>query len=161
MSVPMVKTCRAMLAALLTAAALPVLAEDLQMWERSGGNAGMVDALVAAWNAKNPDRKINLTYIPHTDMVPKIAQAIASGEVPESSAVKCLRSGLEGEVLHPAVHDRQARPIDRDAFPEGEVWGEDWLADANGPTAVPVILGARHGPQGLNESGKHAAILVS
>ena len=59
------------------------MAEDLQMWERSGGNAGMVDALVAAWNTKNPDRKINLTYIPHTEMVPKIAQAIASGEVPD------------------------------------------------------------------------------
>ncbi len=53
------------------------------MWERTGGNAQMVDALVAAWNAKNPDRKINLTYIPHTEMVPKIAQAIASGEVPD------------------------------------------------------------------------------
>ncbi len=53
------------------------------MWERSGGNAGMVDALVAAWNAKNSDRKINLTCILHTEMVPKIAQAIASGEVPD------------------------------------------------------------------------------
>ena len=53
------------------------------MWERSGGNAGMVDALVAAWNAQNPDCKINLTYIPHTEMVAKIAQGIASGEVPD------------------------------------------------------------------------------
>ena len=43
----------------------------------------MVDALVAAWNEKNPDRKIILTYIPHTEMVPKLAQAIASGEVPD------------------------------------------------------------------------------
>ena len=33
------------------------------MWERSGGNKGMVDKLVEMWNAKNPDRKINLTYI--------------------------------------------------------------------------------------------------
>ena len=61
----------------------PTKAEPLQMWERSGGNAGMVDALVAMWNDKNPDRKINLTYIPHSEMVPKIAQAIASGEVPD------------------------------------------------------------------------------
>ena len=53
------------------------------MWERSGGNKGMVDKLVEMWNAKNPDRKINLTYIPHAEMVPKIAQAIASGEVPD------------------------------------------------------------------------------
>jgi multiple sugar transport system substrate-binding protein len=63
--------------------AAPAGAEPLQMWERSGGNAGMVDALVAMWNEKNPDRKINLTYIPHSEMVPKIAQAIASGEVPD------------------------------------------------------------------------------
>ncbi len=69
--------------ALLTTAALPANAEDLVMWERSGGNAGMVDALVVAWNEKNPDRKISLTYIPHTEMVPKLAQSIASGEVPD------------------------------------------------------------------------------
>ncbi len=55
----------------------------LEMWERSGGNAPMVDALVAAWNAENPDRQINLTYIPHAEMVPKLAQAIASGDVPD------------------------------------------------------------------------------
>src|SRR5262245_40334386 len=56
---------------------------DLTMWERSGGNKDMVDMLVAAWNAKNPDCKINLTYIPHTEMVGKIAQGIASGAVPD------------------------------------------------------------------------------
>ena len=70
-------------AALLAAVGLPAAAQDLQMWERSGGNAGMVDELVRMWNEENPDRKINLTYIPHTEMVPKIAQAIASGEVPD------------------------------------------------------------------------------
>ena len=58
-------------------------AADLQMWERSGGNAGMVDKLVEMWNAANPDRKINLTYIPHAEMVAKLAQAIASGDVPD------------------------------------------------------------------------------
>ncbi len=56
---------------------------DLEMWERSGGNAPMVDALVAAWNEAEPDRQINLTYIPHAEMVPKLAQAIASGDVPD------------------------------------------------------------------------------
>jgi multiple sugar transport system substrate-binding protein len=56
---------------------------DLTMWERSGGNKGMVDMLVAAWNEKYPDCKINLTYIPHAEMVAKIAQGIASGEVPD------------------------------------------------------------------------------
>ena len=55
----------------------------LTMWERSGGNKDMVDMLVAAWNAKNPDCKITLTYIPHTEMVAKIAQGIASGDVPD------------------------------------------------------------------------------
>ncbi|MEP7055939.1 MAG: extracellular solute-binding protein, partial [Actinomycetota bacterium] len=53
------------------------------MWERSGGNKGMVDQLVAAWNAKNPDCKVKLTYIVHSEMVAKIAQGIASGEVPD------------------------------------------------------------------------------
>jgi multiple sugar transport system substrate-binding protein len=57
--------------------------EPMEMWERSGGNAPMVDALVAAWNEANPDRPINLTYIEHSEMVPKLAQAIASGEVPD------------------------------------------------------------------------------
>jgi multiple sugar transport system substrate-binding protein len=53
------------------------------MWERSGGNAAMVDMLVEAWNTKNPDCAIELTYIPHTEMVGKIAQGIASGDVPD------------------------------------------------------------------------------
>jgi multiple sugar transport system substrate-binding protein len=82
------RTIRACLAAGLTAAglalaAVPALAADLQMWERTGGNKGMVDKLVEMWNAKNPDRKINLTYIPHAEMVAKLAQAIASGDVPD------------------------------------------------------------------------------
>ncbi|SNT60435.1 multiple sugar transport system substrate-binding protein [Asanoa hainanensis] len=56
---------------------------ELTMWERSGGNKQMVDLLVEAWNTKNPDCKVALTYIPHTEMVGKIAQGIASGEVPD------------------------------------------------------------------------------
>jgi multiple sugar transport system substrate-binding protein len=56
---------------------------DLTMWERSGGNKQMVDMLVEAWNTKNANCKIKLTYIPHTEMVGKIAQGIASGEVPD------------------------------------------------------------------------------
>ena len=72
-----------LLAFAASAVSSPVFAEDLQMWERSGGNAGVVDRLVAMWNEKNPDRKIVLTYIPHAEMVAKLAQAIASGEVPD------------------------------------------------------------------------------
>ena len=58
-------------------------ANAMQMWERSGGNKGMVDQLVCDWNAANADKKINLSYIPHAEMVGKIAQGIASGEVPD------------------------------------------------------------------------------
>ena len=78
-----VQTFRATALFLSVALGGSAFAEELQMWERSGGNAPMVDALVAAWNEKNPERKVVLTYVPHTEMVPKLAQAIASGEVPD------------------------------------------------------------------------------
>ena len=55
----------------------------LEMWERSGGNEGMVDQPVCDWNAANPDKPINLTYIPHVEMVSKIARGIATGDVPD------------------------------------------------------------------------------
>src|SRR5262245_16185421 len=83
MNLPGLRKYRMALAALITAIALPAMGQDMQMWERSGGNKGIVDALVARWNEKNPNRKINLTYIPHSEMVPKLAQAITSGEVPD------------------------------------------------------------------------------
>ena len=54
-----------LLVSVIMATSSPAAAEDLQMWERSGGNAGVVDRLVAMWNEANPDRKIVLTYIPH------------------------------------------------------------------------------------------------
>ena len=55
----------------------------MQMWERSGGNSGMVDQLVCDWNTANAAKPINLSYIPHAEMVGKIAQGIASGDVPD------------------------------------------------------------------------------
>ena len=55
----------------------------MEMWERDGGNAPMVDALVAAWNQVYPDCQITLTYITHSEMVPQLARAIASGDVPD------------------------------------------------------------------------------
>ena len=55
----------------------------MTMWERSGGNAQMVDALVCAWNDRNPDRPINLEYIVHTDMVDRLARGLATGDVPD------------------------------------------------------------------------------
>ncbi len=71
------------IAAVALMAMTPTFGADLQMWERSGANAGMVDQLIAMWNEKNPERKINLTYIPHAEMVAKLAQAIASGDLPD------------------------------------------------------------------------------
>jgi multiple sugar transport system substrate-binding protein len=82
MKLPRLFTIAAVAVAAVMAAA-PSFAADLQMWDRTGGNAQMVDKLVEMWNAKNPDRKIVLTYIEHSEMVPKLAQAIASGEVPD------------------------------------------------------------------------------
>ena len=55
----------------------------MEMWERSGGNGPMVELLVCGWNEANPDRPINLSFIPHTEMVDKIARGIATGDVPD------------------------------------------------------------------------------
>ena len=55
----------------------------MEMWERSGGNKGMVDQLVCDWNTAHPDKPISLSYIPHTEMVDKIARGIATGDVPD------------------------------------------------------------------------------
>jgi multiple sugar transport system substrate-binding protein len=55
----------------------------MEMWERTGGNAAMVDALVAAWNQVYPDCEITLTYIEHSEMVPQLARGIAAGDVPD------------------------------------------------------------------------------
>jgi multiple sugar transport system substrate-binding protein len=57
--------------------------EALIMWERTGGNAQMVDALVCAWNGRNPDRPISLEYIEHTAMVDRLARGLATGDVPD------------------------------------------------------------------------------
>jgi multiple sugar transport system substrate-binding protein len=55
----------------------------MTMWERTGGNAQMVDALVCAWNDRNPDRFINLEYIEHVQMVDRLARGLATGDVPD------------------------------------------------------------------------------
>ena len=83
MSLQTIRRCRSALVGLFAMVALPAMAQDLQMWERSGGNQAMVEFLIAAWNEKNPDRQIKMTLIPSPEMVPKLAQAIASGEVPD------------------------------------------------------------------------------
>jgi multiple sugar transport system substrate-binding protein len=62
--------------------ALSTADNAMQMWERSGGNKGMVDQLVCDWNLANPDKPINLSYIEHAEMVGKIATGIATGDVP-------------------------------------------------------------------------------
>src|SRR5689334_4045434 len=65
------------------ACALTQASGAMQMWERTGGNKQMVDLLACAWNTANPSRPINLTYIEHDQMVPKLAQAIASNTAPD------------------------------------------------------------------------------
>jgi multiple sugar transport system substrate-binding protein len=62
----------------------------MQMWERSGGNKQMTDLLACAWNTANPTRPINLTYIEHDQMVPKLAQAIASGDAPDLTGMDLI-----------------------------------------------------------------------
>ena len=96
----------------------------MQMWERSGGNKGMVDILVCDWNAANPAKPINLTYIVHTEMVAKIAQGIASGEVPDLMGMDLIYAPQfedAGQLVDitdqiedwPELADREPRPHDR------------------------------------------------
>lgn len=86
MTLPRLKATLVALAALVGAGAVPAVAQDVKpliFWERSGGNDTFVRILIEAWNKKNPDRAIEETNIPSPEMVPKLAQAIASGEVPD------------------------------------------------------------------------------
>ena len=62
----------------------------MEMWERSGGNAPMVDALVAAWNQVYPDCQDHPDYIDHSDMVPQLARGIASGDVPDLMGLELI-----------------------------------------------------------------------
>ena len=56
----------------------------MQMWERSGGNKGMVDILVCAWNAANPTEADQPElHRPHARWWPRSPRAIASGDVPD------------------------------------------------------------------------------
>jgi multiple sugar transport system substrate-binding protein len=107
----------------IVAATVPASAADLVMWERSGGNKGMVDKLVEMWNAKNPDRHINLTYIPHTEMVAKLAQAIASGDVPDLMGM---------DLIYAPQFERAGQLVDitdqigsRAGIEDGELWPHD------------------------------------
>jgi multiple sugar transport system substrate-binding protein len=86
MSLPWMRKSLAALTALAAVSAFPAMAQDVKplvFWERSGGNEAFVKILIAAWNEKNPNRPIEMISIPSPEMVPKLAQAIASGEVPD------------------------------------------------------------------------------
>ena len=96
----------------------------MQMWERSGGNKGMVDILVCAWNAANATKPINLSYIPHAEMVGKIAQGIASGDVPDLMGMDLIYAPQfenAGQLVDitdkikdwPELDDGEPRPHDR------------------------------------------------
>lgn len=71
------------LSAIATVSAPAMAQDNLVFWERSGGNADMTDRLIELWNKSHPDKPIEITYIPHAEMVAKLAQAIASGDVPD------------------------------------------------------------------------------
>ena len=75
-------------------------AEDaMQMWERSGGNKGMVDQLVCDWNAANPDKPINLSYIPHVETLSLSEYVPAVGAEPVEPKWKSF--GVFSDVVPP------------------------------------------------------------
>jgi multiple sugar transport system substrate-binding protein len=76
-------TCAAFAALLLgTAAFAPsAFADSMTMWVRSSG-ANAAAHLVDLWNSTHPD-KIELTTIPDTQMVTKLATGVQAGEVPD------------------------------------------------------------------------------
>ena len=71
----------------------------MQMWERSGGNKGMVDQLVCAWNAANPDKPINLTLHP--------ARRDGRQDRPGHRLRRRARPDGHGPDLCPAVRERR------------------------------------------------------
>ena len=69
-----------MTAALL--ASSPAWADEMTMWVRASA-ANAAPHMTDLWNASHPDSKINLTVIPDTQMVTKLATGVAAGQVPD------------------------------------------------------------------------------
>jgi len=77
------KTCAALVALLLgsIAPATSALAETMTMWVRASGTNAAAH-MVNLWNASHPD-KIELTTIPDTQMVTKLATGVQARQVPD------------------------------------------------------------------------------
>lgn len=56
------------------------------LWVRAADEP-LDKALVAEWNAKNPDRKITMLTVPDAQYVQKYVQAVRSGDAPDLAAV--------------------------------------------------------------------------
>jgi len=76
-------TCGALAALLIgtTAFATTAFADNLAMWVRAGG-ANAAAHLVDLWNSTHPDT-IELTTIPDTQMVARLATGVQANEVPD------------------------------------------------------------------------------
>lgn len=76
------------------------------LWVRAA-DAPLDEALVKAWNAANPDRKVELVSIPDAQYVQKFLQATRSGDVPDIAAVDIANANaLVTEGLLQDVSDR-------------------------------------------------------
>ena len=76
-------TCAALAALLMGTAAFAssAFADTLTMWVRASGTNAAAH-LVDLWNSTHPD-KIELTTIPDTQMVTKLATGVQADEVPD------------------------------------------------------------------------------
>jgi len=77
------RSCSVALAALVLSAGLAssALADSMTMWVRASGTNAAAH-LVDLWNQTHPD-KIELTTIPDTQMVTKLATGVQAGDVPD------------------------------------------------------------------------------
>ena len=72
----------AFLAVALMAAPVTASAENLTLWVRDNG-ATLATRVIDHWNETHPADHITLTLIPHEQMMPTFASALAAGKVPD------------------------------------------------------------------------------
>ena len=76
------------------------------LWVRAA-DAPLDESLVAAWNDKNPDRKIELVAIPDAQYVQKFIQGVRSGDAPDIAVVDIANAqALVTEGLLADITDR-------------------------------------------------------
>jgi len=162
--------------AIVAAASGSAIAEELSMWERSGGNKGVVEALVARWNEQHPDSKITVTYIPHDQMVPKIAQAVASGEVPDFMGMDLIygpqfeKAGALVDITDQMANDPNLKTASpghmKVSTYEGRLYGVPLYADVsllfwNKDLFKQAGLDPEKPPQSLAEIAEYAAKITA